>query len=158
MPEKSLEAFRQLWFHTGDKGTRDANGYFYFLDRMKDAIRRQGENISSFEVERILNLHDDVAESAAVAIKAENGEDELKAVVVLNSSAVLSAEMLLNYCVDTMPYFMVPRYIEFTDDLPRTPTQKVRKIELRDKGVTPETWDREQAGLRVTRRGVEKIA
>ena len=158
MPEKSLEAFRQLWFHTGDKGTRDANGYFYFLDRMKDAIRRQGENISSFEVERILNLHDDVAESAAVAIKAENGEDELKAVVVLNSTAVLSAEMLLNYCVDTMPYFMVPRYIEFTDDLPRTPTQKVRKIELREMGVTPATWDREQAGLRVTRRGVEKIA
>ena len=125
---------------------------------MKDAIRRQGENISSFEVARILNLHDDVAESAAVAVKAENGEDELKAVVVLNSSAVLSAEMLLHYCVDTMPYFMVPRYIEFKDDLPRTPTLKVRKIELREKGVTPETWDREQAGLRVTRRGVENIA
>ena len=156
MPEKSLEAFRQLWFHSGDKGTWDKNGYFFFLDRMKDAIRRRGENISSFEVERILNLHEDVAECAAIAIKAEDGEDELKVVVVPNRSVGLSAEALLDYCVDAMPYFMVPRYIEFKSDLPRTPTQKVRKIELREEGITPGTWDREQAGIRVTRHGVEK--
>ncbi len=158
MAEKSLEAFRQLWFHSGDKGTWDENGYFFFLDRMKDAIRRRGENISSFEVERILNLHDDVAESAAIAVKAADGEDEVKAVVVPSAGADLSAEALLDYCVEEMPYFMVPRYIEFKADLPRTPTQKVRKIELREEGITPETWDREQAGIRVTRHGVEKIA
>jgi len=158
MPEKSLEAFRQLWFHSGDKGTWDENGYFFFLDRMKDAIRRRGENISSFEVERILNLHDCVAESAAIAVKAEDGEDEVKALVVLRPEADLSAEALLHYCVEVMPYFMVPRYFEFKTDLPRTPTQKVRKIELRAEGVTPNTWDREQAGIRVTRHGVEKTA
>ena len=158
MAEKSLEAFRHLWFHSGDKGMRDEAGYFYFLDRMNDAIRRRGENISSFEVERILNMHDHVAESAAVAVPAELGEDDVKAVVVLNPGAELSAVALLNYCVQAMPYFMVPRYIEFKPDLPRTPTQKVRKFELRAEGVTPATWDREQAGFRVTRRGLEKIA
>lgn len=157
MAEKSLEAFRHLWFHSGDEGMRDAAGYFYFLDRMKDAIRRHGENISSFEVERILNMHDDVAESAAVGVPAEAGEEDVKAVVVLNPGAQLSAPALLDYCVGAMPYFMVPRYIEFKPDLPRTPTQKVRKIELRAEGVTPATWDREQAGYRVTRRGLEKI-
>ncbi len=156
MPEKSLEAFRQLWFHSGDKGTWDENGYFFFLDRMKDAIRRRGENISSFEVERILNLHEDVSECATIAIKAEDGEDELKVVVVPTSGADLSAEALLDYCVEAMPYFMVPRYVEFKSDLPRTPTQKVRKIELREEGITPGTWDREQAGIRVTRHGIEK--
>lgn len=156
MPEKSLEAFRQLWFHSGDKGTWDENGYFFFLDRMKDAIRRRGENISSFEVERILNLHDDVAESAAIAIKAADGEDEVKVLVVPSSGADPSAEALLYYCVEEMPYFMVPRYIEFKSDLPRTPTQKVQKIKLREEGITPGTWDREQAGIRVTRQGVEK--
>jgi len=157
MAEKSLEAFRHLWFHSGDEGMRDAAGYFYFLDRMKDAIRRHGENISSFEVERILNMHDDVAESAAVGVPAEAGEEDVKAVVVLNPDAQLSAPALLDYCVGAMPYFVVPRYIEFKPDLPRTPTQKVRKIELRAEGVTPATWDREQAGYRVTRRGLEKI-
>ena len=158
MAEKTLEAFRHLWFHSGDKGMRDEAGYFYFLDRMKDAIRRRGENISSFEVERILNMHDHVAESAVVAVPAEAGEDDVKAVVVLNPGAQLSAAALLDYCVDAMPYFMVPRYFEFKPGLPRTPTQKIRKIELRSEGVTPATWDREQAGFRVTRHGLEKIA
>jgi crotonobetaine/carnitine-CoA ligase len=137
---------------------QDEAGYFYFLDRMKDAIRRRGENISSFEVERILNMHGGVAECAAVAVPAEVGEDEVKVVVVLNPGAELSAAALLDYCIQAMPYFMVPRYIEFKPDLPRTPTQKMRKIELRAEGVTAATWDCERAGFRVTRRGLEKIA
>ena len=97
-------------------------------------------------------------ESAVVAVPAEAGEDDVKAVVVLNPGNQLSAAALLDYCVDAMPYFMVPRYFEFKPGLPRTPTQKIRKIELRSEGVTPATWDREQAGFRVTRHGLEKIA
>ncbi len=158
LPEKSIEAFRSLWFHSGDRGVMDENGYLFFLDRMKDAIRRRGENISSFEVERIINKHDEVAEVAAVALPAEIGEDEVKVVVVRTPGTTLGAEALLRYCVDEMPYFMVPRFIEFKDDLPRTPTQKVRKTELRAEAITPATWDSERAGFKVTRSGLEEPA
>jgi crotonobetaine/carnitine-CoA ligase len=157
IPEKSMEVFRDLWFHSGDRGMKDSKGYFYFLDRMKDAIRRRGENISSFEVERIINMHTDVAESAAIAVPAKVGEDEVKVIVVLNKGVELSPLSLLKYCVKAMPYFMVPRFIEFKKTLPRTPTQKVRKIELRKQGITRETWDCHQAGVRVTRQGLKDI-
>ncbi len=157
MEEKSLEAFKDLWFHSGDRGYQDSNGYFYFLDRLKDAIRRRGENISSFEVERILNMHKDISESAAIAVPAKLGEDEVKAIIVCNPGAKLNPVKLLEYCVEQMPYFMVPRYFEFKPSLPRTPTQKVRKIELRNEGITDNTWDCETSGLRVTRRGLTKI-
>ncbi len=156
LPEATLAAFRNLWFHSGDRGHIDEAGYLYFHDRMKDAIRRRGENISSFEVERIVNKHPDVAETAAIAVAADVGEDEVKVVVVRNPGATLSEEALLRHCVAEMPYFMVPRFIEFKADLPRTPTQKVRKVELRAEGITAATWDREAADFKVTRDGLTR--
>ena len=156
LPEATLAAFRNLWFHSGDRGHMDEAGFLFFHDRMKDAIRRRGENISSFEVERIVNKHPDVAETAAVAVPAEVGEDEVKVVVVRNPGAALSEEALLRHCAAEMPYFMVPRFIEFRADLPRTPTQKVRKVELRADGITAATWDREAAGFEVTRDGLAR--
>ena len=156
LPEATLAAFRNLWFHNGDRGHMDEAGYLYFHDRMKDAIRRRGENISSFEVERIVNKHPDVAETAAVAVAAEDGEDEVKVAVVRKPGAALTEEALLRHCVAEMPYFMVPRFIELKIDLPRTPTQKVRKVELRAEGITAATWDREAAGFTVTRDGLAR--
>ena len=156
LPEATLAAFRNLWFHSGDRGHMDENGFLFFHDRMKDAIRRRGENISSFEVERIVNKHPDVAETAAIAVPAEVGEDEVKVVVVRNPGTKLTEEALLRHCAAEMPYFMVPRFIEFRADLPRTPTQKVRKVVLREEGITAATWDREAAGFKVTRDGLKR--
>jgi len=151
MPEKTLEAYRNLWFHSGDLGRRDADGYFYFVDRKKDALRRRGENISSFEVERAINTHPAVLESAAVAVKSELAEDEVKICVVLRPGATLAPEDLVTYADERMPYFAVPRYIEFLDALPKTPTERIQKYVLKEAGVTPTTWDREKAGVKVTR-------
>lgn len=151
MPEKTLEAFRNLWFHSGDLGRKDEDGYFYFVDRKKDALRRRGENISSFEVERAINSHPKVLESAAVAVKSELAEDEVKICVVLRDGEALTPEELIAYANDRMPYFAVPRYVEFMDALPKTPTERVQKYLLKEAGVTARTWDREKAGVKVTR-------
>jgi carnitine-CoA ligase len=151
MPEKTLEAFRNLWFHSGDLARKDEDGYFYFVDRKKDALRRRGENISSFEVERVINTHPSVLESAAIAVKSELAEDEVKICVVLKVGETLLPEALVRYANERMPYFAVPRYVEFMDALPRTPTERVQKYLLKEAGVTPNTWDREIAGVQVTR-------
>jgi crotonobetaine/carnitine-CoA ligase len=151
MPEKTLETYRNLWFHTGDLAKRDADGYFYFVDRKKDSLRRRGENISSFEVERAINSHPAVLESAAVAVESELSEDEVKICVVLRPGATLSPEELTKYAADRMPYFAVPRYVEFLESLPKTPTERVQKYQLRQAGVTANTWDREKAGIKVTK-------
>ncbi|MCY4514923.1 MAG: AMP-binding protein [Candidatus Tectomicrobia bacterium] len=153
MPEKTVEAWRNFWFHTGDAGTRDEEGYFYFVDRMKDCIRRRGENISSYEIEQVLNDHPAVAESAAVAVKSSiaGGEDEVKACVLLRPEMRLQPGELLDYCQERMPYFAVPRYVEFVSDMPKTPTEKLRKHILREAGITAATWDREAAGYVVRR-------
>jgi carnitine-CoA ligase len=151
MPEKTLEAFRNLWFHTGDLGRKDEDGYFYFVDRKKDALRRRGENISSFEVERAVNSHPSVLESAAVAVPSEVGEDEVKICVVLKPGATLLAEELIAYCSDRMPYFAVPRFVEFMECLPKTPTERVEKYKLKQAGITTNTWDREKAGYKLKR-------
>lgn len=151
MPEKTLEAFRNLWFHTGDLARKDEDGYFYFVDRKKDALRRRGENISSFEVERAINTHPKVLESAAVAVQSELAEDEVKICVVLKPGETLSPEDLIRYANDRMPYFAVPRYVEFMESLPKTPTERVQKYLLKQAGVTPNTWDREKAGVEVHR-------
>lgn len=155
MPDKTLEAFSNLWLHTGDRGYVDKNGFFYFQDRMKDAMRRRGENISSFEVERMVNAHPDVVESAVVAADSDLDEDEVLAVIVLKEKSNITNEQLLTFFVETMPYFMVPRYIRILDKLPRTPTQKVRKVELRAQGVTEDTWDCVFAGMKVTKNGIK---
>jgi crotonobetaine/carnitine-CoA ligase len=151
MPDKTLETFRNLWFHTGDLGKRDEDGYMYFVDRKKDALRRRGENISSFEVERAINTHPKVLESAAVAVKSELAEDEVKICVVLKPGAALTPEELIAHANERMPYFAVPRYVEFTESLPKTPTERVQKYLLKQAGVTANTWDREKSGVKVTR-------
>ncbi len=148
MPEATARAFRNMWFHTGDRAWRDEDGYFYFLDRIADAIRRRGENISAFDIECEVNLHPDVVESAAFGVPSALGEEDVKLAVVRAPGAELSEPDLVAYCAAKLPSFMVPRYIEFVSELPRTPTDKVAKHELRamgDQGLTPGTWDREHA-------------
>ena len=151
MADKTVEAWRNLWFHTGDRVVRDADGYFRFLDRMKDAIRRRGENISSYEVEQVLLAHPSVAVAAVYAVRSELAEDEVMAALVCKPGCALTPEALLDFCQPRMPYFAVPRYLRVLDDLPRTENGKVRKFRLRDEGVTGDTWDRDAAGYRVAR-------
>ncbi|HWS74174.1 MAG TPA: AMP-binding protein [Quisquiliibacterium sp.] len=146
MPEATVKAWRNQWFHTGDAFRRDACGRWYFLDRLKDAVRRRGENVSSFEVESEINEHPAVLESAVIAVPSDASEDEIKACVVLRPGQSVGAEDLLKFLDARLPYFMVPRYVEFMDRLPKTPTEKVQKQELRSRGITPETYDRQPSG------------
>ena len=148
MPEKTVEAWQNLWFHTGDYLKRDADGFYYFVDRKKDALRRRGENISSFEVERSVAAHPAVQECAAVPIPSELGEDEVMVCVVLRTGQTLSHAELAQFCERQMAKFMVPRYLRFMAKLPKTPTERVQKFQLRQEGVTADTWDREQAAAR----------
>lgn len=151
MPDKTAEAYRNAWFHTGDALKVDEDGYYYFVDRIKDALRKGGENISSFEVEKVINDHPAVAESAIIAVKSEfhGGEDEVKACVVLKPRQTLTPEELLDWCDDRMPHFSVPRYLEFLESLPKTPTEKIMKGKLREQDITPATWDRLAAGYKL---------
>jgi crotonobetaine/carnitine-CoA ligase len=145
-PEATAETFRNLWFHTGDKVWRDEDGYYYFLDRMKDSIRRRGENISAFDLEVEVNMHPAILESAAIGVPSELEDEDVKLAVVLRPGMDLSPGELIDFCTERLPKFMVPRYVEFLDTLPRTPTDKVAKYRLRaegDRGITPSTWDRE---------------
>ena len=153
MPEKTVEAWRNLWFHTGDAMRRDAEGWYYFVDRVKDALRRRGENISSFEVESVVRGHPAIAECAVVAAPADEagGEDEVKAWVVVSPGATLVFEEVIAWCDARMPYFMTPRYIEVIDVLPQTPSEKVQKKALRDRGNSAQTWDRVRAGCLLER-------
>ena len=141
MADKTVEAWRNLWFHTGDRVVREADGYFRFLDRMKDAIRRRGENISSYEVEQVLLSHADVAEAAVFPVQSELAEDEVMAAIVPRAGCLLTPATLAAYCVDRMPIFAIPRFIEFVDALPMTENGKVQKFRLRERGVTAATWD-----------------
>jgi crotonobetaine/carnitine-CoA ligase len=151
MPQKTVEAWRNLWFHTGDRVMCDADGYFFFVDRLKDAIRRRGENISSFEVEQVLLSHPAVETAAAYPVRSELAEDEVMAAIVLRAGVALTAPALLDFCQPRLPYFAVPRFVEFLDDLPKTENGKIQKYKLRDRGLTPSTWDREKAGYKVVR-------
>lgn len=150
-PDATLELFRDLWIHTGDLATQDADGYFYYVDRKKQALRRRGENISSFEVEAVIGGHPAVLESCVVGVPSELGEDEVKAVVVLRPGASASARELIAWCESRLAYFAIPRYVAFRSTLPKTPSERVEKYRLRDEGVTPDCWDREQAGVVLAR-------
>jgi carnitine-CoA ligase len=152
MPEKTVEAWRNLWFHTGDRVVRESDGFFRFMDRMKDAIRRRGENISSYEVEQVLVRHPQVENAAVFPVRSELAEDEVMAAVVLRPGEKVAYEALLDYCQPRMPYFAVPRYLEFVNALPVTESGKVTKYKLRERGITAATWDRDQAGYKVARR------
>jgi crotonobetaine/carnitine-CoA ligase len=146
LPEKTSEAWRNSWFHTGDRVVRDEAGWFWFVDRLKDSIRRRGENISSYEVETVLGAHPSVAATAVVPAPAEEGEDEVLAFVVLRGGAECSPEELMAFCEPRLAYFAIPRYVELVEELPVTPNGKVEKYRLRERGVTASTWDRERAG------------
>ena len=156
MADKTAEAFRNLWFHTGDGLRRDEDGWYYFVDRLKDAIRRRGENISSYEVEQALLSHDALAEVAAIGVPAdqEAGEDEVMVFLVTEPGAETSADEIWAHADRQLPAFALPRYLRFVDALPKTPSEKVRKIELREQGVDADTHDRgPQPRRRRTREG-----
>ena len=148
MPDKSLEAWRNGWFHTGDAFTYDEEGNYYFVDRAKDYIRRRGENISSFEVEAAVNEHPDVLESGAVAVPSDEGEDEVKIAVVLNPGIEFAPEGLIEFLIPRMPRFAIPRYVEVWEELPKTEaTARIQKAKIRERGVSEDTWDRVAAGV-----------
>jgi crotonobetaine/carnitine-CoA ligase len=142
MPEQTVQAWRNLWFHTGDRVVRDADGTFRFIDRIKDAIRRRGENISSYEVEQVLLSHPAVASAAVYPVRSDLAEDEVMAALVARGGERIDLAALARYCEERLPYFAVPRYIELMEDLPRTENGKVQKYKLRERGVTAATWVR----------------
>lgn len=145
MPEKTVSDFRNLWFHTGDLCRMDEDGYIFFMDRVKDYIRRRGENISSFEVENLISSHPKIEESAAIAVKLDeqgrHSEDELMIVIVLKENESLNPKDLIKYLQPIMPKFMIPRFVKFRKNLPKTPTNRVQKVKLREEGITNDTWD-----------------
>ncbi len=151
MPEKTIEAWRNLWFHTGDRVIHETDGTFKFVDRLKDAIRRRGENISSFEVEQVLLSHPAIATAAAFPVRSELAEDEVMVALVLRDGHSLAPEALMAFCQERMAYFAVPRYVAYVAELPATENGKIQKYKLREAGIVPGTWDREAAGYKLVR-------
>jgi carnitine-CoA ligase len=153
MPEATEAAHTDGWFHTGDRGHLDADGYLFFSDRRKEAIRRRGENISAYEVEMVLCRHPDVLEAAAVPVPSELGEDEVMAYLVAAPGARLSYPEIIEYCAANMAYYMVPRYLRVIDELPKTPSEKIEKYKLKTDAAArlSELWDRERAGITLRR-------
>jgi crotonobetaine/carnitine-CoA ligase len=146
MPEKTAEAFRDGWFHTGDRVVREADGSFRFVDRLKDAIRRRGENISSFEVEQVLLSHPDVGTAAVFPVPSELAEEEVMAAIVRRPGSTLTESILTEFCRPRLAAFAMPRFIEFVDVLPTTENGKVQKYKLRERGVTARAWDSQVTG------------
>lgn len=151
-PEVTVETMRNLWYHTGDIGRIDEDRYLYFVDRKADYLRRRGENIASYEVESILMGHGALADVAVHAVPSPLTEDDLKITATVREGAALGEEELFRWCIDQLPYFCLPRYIEFRPALPRSPVGRVLKRELREEGVTPSTWDAEAAGIEYEKR------
>ena len=151
LPEATVAAWRNLWLHTGDSVVRDDAGWFWFVDRLKDSIRRRGENISSYEVEQALGSHPDVASVAVVPVPADIGEDEVMAFVVPRQGAGVDPEVLVRFCAPRLAYFAIPRFVEIVDALPMTENGKVEKYRLRELGVQQTTWDRIAAGVTISR-------
>ncbi len=151
-PADTLRIMRNLWLHTGDIGRFDEDGFFYFLDRKKDYLRRRGENISSFEMENTFRGHAEIEDIAVHAVLSDLTEDDVKVTAVLKPGATVTEEQLCLWAVDRLPYFAVPRYIEFRAELPRNPVGRILKYQLRDEGCTPSTWDRDRAGLVLAKR------
>ena len=147
MPEATAAAWRNGWFHTGDGGRLDAEGNYYFVDRLKDAIRRRGEFVSSLELEIELCAHPDIQAAAAIAVKSEHAEDEIMVVLIPSEGRTIDFPAVVEWLGDRVAYFMIPRYFRSVDAMPMTPTEKIRKNLLREEGVTPDTWDREAAGI-----------
>jgi len=153
MPEKTTEAWRDGWFRTGDRVVHQPDGYFRFVDRLKDAIRRRGENISSFEVEQVLLSHPSVANAAAFPVRSPLAEDEVMAALILHPDKTLPPAELIAFCEPRLPYFALPRYLEFMTELPATESGKVQKYKLRERGITGNTWDRDAGKPQPSRAG-----
>jgi carnitine-CoA ligase len=148
--EQTVEAWRNLWFHTGDYVVRDPDGYYYFVDRKKDVIRRRGENLAPYDVETVLNRHPSVFESVVVGVPSPLGEEDVKAFVQRKPGATVEARELFEHCVERLPFFMVPRYIEFVDEIPKTANQKAQRYLLKGRRSANEV-DRESLGIAVRR-------
>jgi crotonobetaine/carnitine-CoA ligase len=151
-PEATMKIFKNLWYHTGDIGKFDEEGFFHFVDRKKDYLRRGGENISMSELENTFIQHPAISEVAAHAVPSPLMEDDVKITLKLEDGATVTEQEICEWCLDRVPYYAVPRYIEFRAQLPKTPTGKVEKFLLRDEGCTPTTWDRESSGLKISKR------
>ncbi len=152
-PQATVETWRNGWFHTGDRGYLDGDGYLWYVDRKKDAIRRRGENVSAFEVEQVLLRHPAIADVAVYAVDADTAEDEVAAAIILREGATLSEAELIEHAQKNLAYFMVPRFVRIEADLPRTLTGKIEKYRLREDAKKDPTgmWDREKAGIVVKR-------
>ena len=148
MPTETLAVRGNLWLHTGDRARRDADGFFYFAGRQVEVIRRRGENISAFEIERLMNTHPDILEAAAFGVPSELGEDDVMVSLIPQPGKKIDPKEIVNFCRGRMADFMTPRYIDIVSSLPRTPTEKTEKYRLMETGVTGRTWDREDAGKR----------
>jgi carnitine-CoA ligase len=151
-PEATVDAARNLWFHTGDIARIDEDGFLFFVDRKADYLRRRGENISSFEVESVLMRHGALADVAVCAVPSEMTEDDLKITATVKDGEAITEEALFRWCIEELPYFALPRYVEFRRELPRSPVGRVLKRTLREEGVTPTTWDAEAAGVTYEKR------
>lgn len=151
MPDATAEAYRGGWFHSGDLAEMDADGFFYFRGRMKEAIRRRGENVSAWEVESVVDQHPKVLESAAFGVPSEMGEEEVMIAVVPQPGMKPDAREILEFCQGRVAYFAMPRFVEIVESLPKTATQKIQKNLLKARGRTPQTWDREAANFAVRR-------
>ncbi|MCA1432322.1 ATP-dependent acyl-CoA ligase [Bradyrhizobium sp. BRP20] len=149
MPEKTVEAWRNLWFHSGDRVVRDSDGHYRFIDRMKDSIRRRGENVSSWEVEQAIQSHPAVAACAIYPVPSELGEDEVAAAILLEPGHLLQPVDVVRHCEGRIAYFAIPRYVRILSQMPLTENGKIKKGVLRDAGVTTDTWDREAAGVKI---------
>jgi crotonobetaine/carnitine-CoA ligase len=146
MPAETAAVMRDGWFHTGDLATRDDDGHFFFVGRRKDAIRRRGENISAFEVEEVVLTHPDVLDAAAYGVPSDLSEEEVMVALVARAGHTIDPADVIAHCSKQMAAYMVPRYVDVLDCLPLTPTEKVEKYRLVQRGVTPSTWDREADG------------
>ena len=153
MPDATVRETRNLWLHTGDRGWLDEDGYLYFVDRKKEAIRRRGENISAYEVEMLMARHPAVLEVAAVAVASELSEDEVLTFVVLREGERASEEELVRFANRNMAHFMVPRFVHFLDALPKTASEKIEKYKLKvwAEENRAALWDREALGIKLER-------
>jgi crotonobetaine/carnitine-CoA ligase len=150
MPDETAKLFKNLWMHTGDLGKMDEDGYFYFMGRKKEAIRRRGENITPHDLESAMGEHPAIFEVAVVGVPSDVGEEEVKASIVLKQGEKLDPIDLMKFCEERLAYFMIPRYVEFRDSLPKTGSERVEKYKLKKEGVA-NCWDREKAGYKLKR-------
>jgi crotonobetaine/carnitine-CoA ligase len=150
-PGDTLALQRNLWHHTGDYGRKTEDGWFQFVDRKRDYMRRRGENVSAWEVEQVILSHPDVSEVACFGLPSEVSENDIMVVVRLEEGATVTHAELCDHCAANMPYFAVPRYFDFVAATLSNDLGKIPKFELQSRGVTSTTWDREAVGHQIGR-------